>query len=268
MNRAIERDLPLTGRLVQRAQGVGDAVSRRLRLLRSQAPDNALHPSRFLLLRESLAFVEPLVRFARSPLALPKARERRIVILIPGFGAHPMRMRYMAQQLEQAGHKVKRWGMGWNFGPTEENFAQLSRRVEQVHARYGQEVVLVGWSLGGIFAREMAKRHPQIVAKVITMGSPFSHTPYSNNVWRIYQLVTGYSVEAPPVEASIAEKPPVETVALWSPCDGVIAARSARGQPGERDRARALRCSHMGFSNSAEAIIAVAEELESVSSFS
>jgi hypothetical protein len=66
------------------------------------------------------------------------------------------------------------------------------------------------------------------------------------------------------VEAQVAVKPPVETVALWSPRDGVIAPRSACGLPGERDRAVALRCTHIGFASSPEAIAAVARELERV----
>jgi pimeloyl-ACP methyl ester carboxylesterase len=183
-------------------------------------------------------------------------------MLLPGFGTHPLRMRYMARTLERAGHKAKRWGLGWNLGPTEENFALLEARVRQIGERYGQKVVLVGWSLGGIFARELAKRHPEIVAKVITMGSPFSGTLYANNAWRIYQLVTGHSVEQPPIEAQISVKPPVETVALWSPRDGVVSPRSACGRQGERDRAIALRCTHLGFAHAADAIRAVAAELE------
>jgi len=246
----------------ERAASLGDGVMRRVRLFRSQPPDNAARPSQALFLAESLAFAEPVLRKLRPPLVVPAASSRKIVILVPGFATHPLRMRYMAEKLEEAGHKVKRWGMGFNFGPTEENFAFLARRVQHVHERYGQQVVLVGWSLGGIFAREVAKRHPECVAKVITMGSPFSHTPYSNNVWRMYQLITGHSVERPPIEADLAAKPPVETVALWSARDGVVSVRSARGLVGERDRARALRCTHMGFSNSSEAILAVAEELE------
>jgi pimeloyl-ACP methyl ester carboxylesterase len=247
--------------LAQRAEVLAEAVQRRALLWRSQPPGNAARPSQALFLGESLSMAEPLMRRLRAPLQVPDADSAKVVILIPGFGTHPLRMRYMAQKLEEAGHKVKRWGLGFNFGPTEENFATFSRRVEQVHARYGQQVVLVGWSLGGIFAREVAKHHPDKVAKVITMGSPFSHTPYSNNVWRLYQLITGTSVERPPISADLAAKPPVETVALWSPRDGVVSVRSARGQAGERDRERALRCSHMGFSNSPEAILAVAEEL-------
>jgi len=244
-----------------RFSGFGEPLTRRVRLAFDSAPEQARSPTIDLLLGEAAAFVEPVVRRFRQPLELETAERSRIVILLPGFAAHPLRMRYMAEQLEGIGHTVKRWGMGHNFGPTEQNFGLLSRRVEDVRERYGQNVVLVGWSLGGIFAREIAKRHPLLVDKVVTMGSPFSHTPYSNNVWRIYQMVTGHSVSSPPIEARLSEKPPVETVALWSPRDGVIAPRSACGLPGERDRAVALRCTHMGFSNSPEAIRAVAREL-------
>lgn len=237
-------------------------IARRVELMRHKPPAEARGPDRKLLLGELGAPAEPLLRLFRPALVLPPSRHPRVVMLLPGFGTHPLRMRYMARQLERAGHKVKRWGLGFNLGPSEKNFALLEDRVRQIRRRYGQDVVLVGWSLGGIFARELAKRHPDLVAKVVTMGTPFSGSLYANNAWRIYQLVTGHSVEQPPVEAQVSLKPPVETVALWSPRDGVIAPRSARGRPGERDRAVALRCTHLGFANSAEAIRAVARELD------
>lgn len=239
-----------------------EAVQRRVNLFRSQPPEHALRPSQQLFLAESLSVLEPALRKIRPPLHLLQARNPRVVILMPGFGTHPVRMRYMAERLEEAGHVVKRWGTGFNLGATPENFALVAQRVVDVAQRYDQPVMLVGWSLGGIFAREVAKLHPEAVARVITMGSPFSHTPYSNNVWRLYQLVTGHAVDQPPLPLDMAAKPPVRTIALWSPRDGVVAARSACGRPGERDKARALRCSHMGFSNSPEAIHAIAEELD------
>jgi len=239
-----------------------EKIGRRVAMLRAKAPEEARGPRLNLLLGEFGTIGRQLLQPFRGPVALPKAEHPRVVMLLPGFGTHPLRMRYMARQLEAAGHKVKRWGMGFNLGPTQENFDMLARRVCAVRERYGQPVVLVGWSLGGIFAREVAKRHPEHIAKVITMGSPFSGTPYGNNAWRLYQLVTGHSVEQPPVEAQMAVKPPVETVALWSPRDGVILPRCACGQPGERDRAVALRCTHIGFAGSAEAIQAVARELD------
>lgn len=241
---------------------LGTALARRVELLAAQAPAHAHRPPLKLFLGESLSVFEPALRKMREPLALPPARVPQVVILLPGFGTHPVRMRYMAEQLEAAGHTVKNWGLGFNFGPSEENFAVLRQRLLDVRRRYGCKVVLVGWSLGGIFGRELAKLHPEAVAKVITMGSPFSHTPYSNNVWRIYHLVTGHSVEHPPLVCDMAAKPTVETVALWSPRDGIVSVRSARGRPGERDRALALRCSHLGFSNSPEAIRTVAAELD------
>jgi pimeloyl-ACP methyl ester carboxylesterase len=170
----------------------------------------------------------------------------------------------MAKQLERAGHKAKRWGMGFNLGVSPELFERLSDRILEVRERYGQPVVLVGWSLGGVFARELAKRHPDAIAKVITMGSPFSGSPYDNNAWRIYHLVTGHPVDAPPVEAELAEKPPVETVAIWSPRDGIVSPRASRGRPGERDRAIGVRCTHVGFPNSPECIRAVLAELDAI----
>lgn len=237
-------------------------IARRVELMRHKPPPGARGPQGRLLLGELSAWAEPVARMFREPFVLPRTEHPRVVMLLPGFGTHPLRMRYMARCLEQAGHKVKRWGLGFNLGPTEENFALLEERVRQIRARYGQDVVLVGWSLGGIFARELAKRHPDLIAKVVTMGTPFSGTLYANNAWQIYQLVTGHSVEQPPVEAEVSVKPPVETVALWSPRDGVVSPRSACGRGGERDRALALRCTHLGFAHSAEAIRAVAAELE------
>jgi len=237
-------------------------IARRLELLRQKPPAGERGPDRKLLWAELLAWFEPIVRMFRPPLVLPRAENPKVVMLLPGFATHPLRMRYMARCLERAGHKVKRWGLGFNLGPTERNFALLEDRVRRIRDRYGQEVVLVGWSLGGIFARELAKRHPDLIAKVVTMGSPFSGSLYANNAWQVYQLVTGHPVDQPPIEAQVSAKPPVETVALWSPRDGIVAARSACGRPGERDRAVALRCSHLGFAHSAEAIRAVAAELE------
>jgi pimeloyl-ACP methyl ester carboxylesterase len=144
----------------------------------------------------------------------------------------------------------------------EDKLALLEKRLLQVCDRYGEQAALVGWSLGGLYARELAKRHPDQISKVITMGSPFSGSPRANNVWRAYQAIAGHRVDETPIDTDLSVKPPVETIALWSPGDGAIAPRSAAGQPGERDRAIALRCTHSGFTYSAESILAVLRELD------
>lgn len=251
------------GAQAQQAYAASD-FARRLALAREAIPEEheSGKPRLIRLLGEAQVLLEP-VRRPRRRIAVAPSANPQVVMILPGFATHPMRMRYLARHIESAGHIAKRWGLGFNWGPTEENFAAIEARLLELHARHGRKVVLVGWSLGGLYARELAKRQPQAVAKVISMGSPFSGSPRANNVWRAYQFITGHSVDAPPIAAELRVKPPVETVALWSANDGVIAPRCAAGRPGERDRAIALRCTHMGFTYDPQAIRTVLAELES-----
>ena len=236
-------------------------MSRRLALAAEPCPDDARGPRALLLAKEFLWPVEP-IRRRFEDFTVEKARNPRHVMLLPGFGAHPIRMRWMARKLEEAGHTAKRWGLGYNLGATADRFAKVERRLLDLHSRYGEPIVLVGWSLGGVMARELAKKHPAKVAKVVTMGSPFSGSPRANNGWRAYQAIAGHRVDEPEIETVVSEKPPVETVAFWSPRDGIVHPRSACGRPGERDRAVALRCSHMGFVLTHEAMGALLSELD------
>ncbi|MFN4020007.1 MAG: esterase/lipase family protein [Erythrobacter sp.] len=238
-------------------------IARRVALAREAIPAEyeAGKPQLARMLGEAQVLLEPLRR-PRRQLDIPRTANPQMVMILPGFATHPVRMRYLAQQLEASGHRTKRWGLGFNWGPDEERFEFLEARLADLHARHGCPVVLLGWSLGGLFARELAKRQPDAVAKVITMGSPFSGSPRANNVWRAYQFITGHSVDAPPIAADLAAKPPVETVALWSANDGAIAPRCAAGRPGERDRAIAVRCTHIGFTYDPQVIMTVLAELE------
>lgn len=242
-------------------QETREDIRRRLALAAEPRTDDARGPRPTLLAREFLWPIEPVRRkfdrFNVSPTAHPKQ-----VMLLPGFGAHPIRMRWMAQQLEKAGHTAKRWGQGYNLGATADRVRKVEERLVDLHSKCGSPIVLIGWSLGGVMARELAKLHPDKVAKVITMGSPFSGSPRANNGWRAYQAIAGHRVDEPQIETDVAAKPPVETVALWSPRDGIVHHRSACGKAGERDRAIALRCSHMGFVLTNEAVAAVLKELD------
>lgn len=255
-------DLSRFSILPQQAMGEID-LARRIELAREPEPEPAPRPPFVRLLREMEYLVDPLFRRFRK-LDVAKSEHPSIVLILPGFATHPGKMRYMARQLERAGHKTKRWGLGWNWGARQDSLEKLKRRLDYVCARYDRRIVLLGWSLGGLYARELAKSRPDCVSKVITMGSPISGSPRANNVWRLYQFIAGHRVDSPPIEADVAAKPPVETVAFWSPNDGAIHPRAAAGYPGERDRAVALRCTHMGFSYAPEAIHAVLSELERV----
>ena len=240
-----------------RKAGMRGAIARRARLARQPRPDGVSGPPAKLLWAE----LRSLGRFGRKPAAFPKAQRPQIVMLLPGFGSHPRRMKPMFDGLVEAGHEVYDWGLGFNLGPTAENFAFLMRRVGALARRRGRPVVLVGWSLGGLFAREIARRQPESISKVITMGTPFSGDPRANNAWRAYQVVTGHAVDAPPIECDFSVKPPVPTIAMWSPRDGIVAPRAAKGWPHERDRAVTLRCTHIDF---ASANVVTAELLRQI----
>jgi pimeloyl-ACP methyl ester carboxylesterase len=218
-------------------------------------------PSLLKFMGEADLMIEPARRLLRQ-FDVPIAMRPQTVILFPGFGHGPSRMQYMADRLEEAGHTIKDWGQGRNWGVAEATLEALETRLAQVCKDNGGPVALVGWSLGGLYARELAKIHPDLITKVITMGSPFSGSPRSNNIWRLYSVIAGHSVDTPPIDTDTSQKPEVETIAFWSPNDGAIGPRSAAGKPGERDRAVALRCTHSGFTYDPKAILAVLKELD------
>jgi dienelactone hydrolase len=124
----------------------------------------------------------------------------------------------------------------------------LAERLEQISEAVSKNepVLLVGWSLGGLFARELARANPERVRAVVTLGSPFSGDPHQNHVWRLYEWIAGHKVDDPPVPR-ITDKPPVPHLALWSRKDGLIAPRAARGLEHERDQAVEIDCAHMAF---------------------
>nr|WP_298929348.1 alpha/beta fold hydrolase [uncultured Erythrobacter sp.] len=233
----------------------------RLALQKTEGPAPARPGLRHMIGEATYPFSPISVRVRAAPLVEQSAKPQ-IVVMLPGFVATPRTMQYLSQQLERAGHKAKNWKMGLNSGPTPQRVEALEQRLIDVRDRYQAKPVLLGWSLGGMFARELAHRRPDAVSKVITMGSPFSGDPRANNAWRLYQFVAGHRVDEPPVEHRAGTKPPVETVALWSARDGVIAPNCARGEAHERDRECHVDCTHMGFSYAPEAIHAVLSELE------
>jgi hypothetical protein len=253
---------------VERARQFGNEIALRQALLTQAHPTQARGPALARLLSELTTPIE-VWRARRAARRGPQREQMddrsRPVMLLPGFGTHPARMRSHQRALTDAGHRVSDWGLGFNFGPTRERMDRLCAHVVATARREGEPVVLIGWSLGGLFAREVARRHPESVAMVVTMGTPFSGDRRANNAWRAYQLIAGHSVDAPPIECDFARKPPVPTVALWSPRDGIVSPRSARGLRGERDLAISLRCTHIGFAGHPEVQCVLLGLLESLS---
>lgn len=173
------------------------------------------------------------------------------VMVLPGFLATDRTTLGLQRALAAAGYRVTGWSLGFNRGARPDTIERINEHLERFSG--GRPVLLIGWSLGGLFAREVAKARPDIVRGVVTLGSPFSGSLRANNVWRLYQRVSGHPVDKLPIDADIPAKPPVPTVAIWSRRDGVVAPASARGEPGESDRQIEFTCTHMAFATSAPA---------------
>ena len=190
----------------------------------------------------------------RGPLDGPPA------LVIPGFIATDRTVMELRRALAASGWRVHPWGMGLNRGAREDTIARLAVRLDAISP--DQPVLVVGWSLGGVFARELARAYPERVSAVVTLGSPFSGDPKMNNVWRLYEWVAGHKVDNPPIPLN-STKPPVPTLAIWSRKDGIIAPRAARGLAHESDRAVEMKCSHMAFGVSRRTARAVVREIDS-----
>lgn len=180
-------------------------------------------------------------------------------LVIPGFIAHDRTTAALRRALADAGWRVHGWEMGVNRGARPETVERLRARLDAISAT--RKILVVGWSLGGLFARELARAAPGRVRAVVTLGSPFSGDPKQNNVWRLYELVAGHKVDQPPLPR-ITAKPPVPQLALWSRVDGLIAPRAARGLDHERDKAVELGCTHMAFGVSRTAAREVVREID------
>lgn len=230
---------------------------------RATKPATAARPSfQHLVGNAAMPFDVARTRARAGELASVIKGDGRKILLIPGLMASEHRMEPMRVVLNAAGFDAHGWGMGRNFGPRIDTLDKIDRRIDEICGDARSKVTLVGWSLGGIFAREYAKYAANKVDAVVTMGTPFSGDPRANHAWRLYQWVAGHPVDRPPLPCKREEKPPVPTVALWSQRDGVILPECSRGRAGERDRAIQVDCTHMGFATAPEGILAVAQALE------
>lgn len=222
--------------------------------------DDAAPPGLALRLRE-LASLAALRWFNLIAAVGDRPDGGEPVLVIPGFLASDKSTRVLRRALVAGGYRAYGWDLGFNWGARADLFDRLEAQLDRA-ARHGP-VSLVGWSLGGVYARELAKRRPEDIKRVITLGSPFSGNLRANNAWRLYEMVNGHKVDAPPIDVRVHEKPPVPTTAFWSRRDGIVAPASARGRAEERDEAIELDCTHLGFMTAQSSIQAVLAKLAS-----
>ena len=159
--------------------------------------------------------------------ALPRG-DGHPVLLLPGFMAGDESMTMLRSYLRYMGYKPESWNLGRNTGKPELLQNGLMRRVEELKQKYPNKFSIIGQSLGGVYAREIARIHPEAVRQVITLGSPFGVNSSESTmrlVGTLFKQQSGLSVEEMrdfimSLDPHIS--PPIPVTAVYSKGDGVV----------------------------------------------
>ena len=230
--------------------------------------DTVRAPSALLALTElpRALFELGSLPFAAPALATAPRGDGHPVLVLPGFIASDTSTGVLRAYLKRMGYDAHAWELGRNLGPRAigAEGEKLVARLRAIHEATGQKVSLVGWSLGGIMARIVARRAPDAVRQVITLGSPFAGSPKATNVWRAYEYLTGHHVESDNARGQLAEAasaPPVPSTAIYSREDGVVAWQICMEAPGPETDNIEVHGSHCGMGVNPAVLYAVADRL-------
>lgn len=221
-------------------------------------------PSKTLLLMEGRALHEFGAFVGALPLlSLAPRGDGHPVLVLPGLIASDVSTRPLRSFLKNRGYAVSGWNQGRNLGLRPGVQQALVTLVHDTVRQHGRKVSLVGWSLGGLYARQLAKMMPDDVRMVITLGSPFASPPKATNAWRVYELASGQSADDvdPEFGGALSDPPPVPTTAIFSRSDGVCAWQGCREQTGAMTESIEVESSHCGMGHHPAVVYAVAERL-------
>lgn len=191
---------------------------------------------------------------------LPRGDGHRVLVL-PGLAANDLTTLPMRAFLKDRGYAALPWEQGLNLGPRPGVLEALRERVRALHAADGAKVSLLGWSLGGVYARELAKEMPELVRCVITLGSPFAGPPHATNAWWLFERVSGHREPDAAMQAALRVAPPVPTTSVYSRTDGIVAWQCSLNPPGPLAENIEVHASHIGLGLNPLAMVAIADRL-------
>jgi pimeloyl-ACP methyl ester carboxylesterase len=220
-------------------------------------------PPRLALLLEPAGLLEPirLAAHSRQLAGLPRGDDAPVMVL-PGFGTTDTATWALRRFLGYLGYDVHGWGLGRNHGRVPELIGQVLEGLENLAVRRGRAVHLVGWSLGGYLAREAARERPNLVTRVITLGSPVVGGPKYTASHRYY-LRQGYDLDE--IEATVAarDKVPlnVPVTAIYSKRDGVVTWQACIDRVNPGTEHVEVGTSHLGLGLSPDVYSIIARRL-------
>jgi hypothetical protein len=230
----------------------------------SVAAQTLAPPSKTLMFLEGRAIHELGAFVGALPLlSLAPRGDGHPVLVLPGLVASDVSTRPLRAFLKTRGYDVSGWRQGRNLGlrpGVQHAMVDLVRELSDMH---GRKISLVGWSLGGLYARQLAKTMPDRVRQVITLGSPFASSPKATNAWRVYEMASGRSAEEEDHRfgGALASAPPVPTTAIFSRSDGICAWQGCREQSSHMAESIEVESSHCGMGHHPAVVYAVAERL-------
>jgi pimeloyl-ACP methyl ester carboxylesterase len=228
----------------------------------TQALDNDNAPGMLRLALEMRAPWELGAALAAYPfMRMAPQGDGHPVLVFPGLAAGDFTTLVIRHFLADRGYAVHAWEQGLNFGPRPGVLEACIGKIRQLRADTGRTVSLVGWSLGGVYARELAKTLPDDVRTVVTLGSPFTGSHKATNAWRVYQLVSGEKEIDAERFAALRERPPVPTTSIFSRTDGVVAWHCSMEEETASSENIEVHASHVGMGANPSALYAIADRL-------
>jgi pimeloyl-ACP methyl ester carboxylesterase len=227
-------------------------------------PGRLRPPSLLLLLAEARALLELNASLLLSPLLLRAPRgDGHPVLALPGFLAGDLSMAPMRRYLTQLGYDAHAWNLGRNLGGVSSKRSALRDLLAGIHATTGRKVSIIGWSLGGLYARDLALQMPDKVRSVITLGSPFANDVRATNATRLYEALSGEKVDDnPELTKALAGDLPVPATSIYSRTDGIVNWRTSLVRPSATaENIEVHLASHIGLGVNAAALWAIADRL-------
>lgn len=198
---------------------------------------------------------------------LPKG-DGHPVIVFPGFVSSDIATRPMRRLLDDLGYSTYGWGLGRNLMFDQKRENQMRNLVRNVHQNEGRKVSLIGWSLGGVFAREIAKMESDCVRSVITMGSPISGSADDSSVKDLFQAINGRPGEDADARKRrqgrvnhLKQPPPVPTTSIYSKTDGIVQWEGSVQYDAPQTENIVVPASHIGLGVNPIVMIAIADRL-------
>ncbi|HYN28257.1 MAG TPA: alpha/beta hydrolase [Dermatophilaceae bacterium] len=187
------------------------------------------------------------------------------VLVLPGLLADDRSTKPLRAYLKRRGYYVRGWRLGRNIGPSAAILDGLPGGLEALADRTGGTVDVIGWSMGGIFARTLARDHPDLVRQVITLGSPFGvahgHRTRADRTYDRLAPLHAHEHERLPVRSSLAEPLAVPSTSVYSRLDGIVSWRACLTEAGDTTQNVEVRCSHLGYGFDPATLWVVADRL-------